>query len=177
MGCDIHMFVNYRRKDNSYGDYWKTFGGNIGPGRNYSMFGILAGVRSEYPDYCEPKGYPNQQMGWQCENEYNLNVTEDGRGDNETTLERAMEYNKNHHCKLYRDHDEKVYKVRNPDYHSPSWMTIAELSKAYRMYVTNEKKTYGRGKVPTEYRVVLDLMRSLEKTGEYEVKLVFWFDN
>ena len=46
MGCDIHMYVEWKVKSRN-DNYWDTFGGCINPGRDYELFGLLAGVRSD----------------------------------------------------------------------------------------------------------------------------------
>lgn len=57
MGCDIHCYVEYRRTDEDGG--WWSFGGRINPGRNYSTFSNLAGVRGSLPKTgVEPRGIP-----------------------------------------------------------------------------------------------------------------------
>jgi hypothetical protein len=44
MGCDIHAYVESKKPDSKT---WWGFGGRINPGRNYRMFGKLAGVRCD----------------------------------------------------------------------------------------------------------------------------------
>lgn len=172
MGCDIHMYVEYRDKRS---DYWMGFGGRINPGRNYGMFGVLAGVRGHFKDSFAPKGINNLTLGYQCSDDYYLYITENGKGDNETTLENAYEWNKRYGCEL-KFMGEKPYKVQHPDWHSHSWMNVKELTKAFNIYKKIEKEEYGSGSVPIEYKVILNIMKTLEKGG-YESRVVFWFDN
>lgn len=56
MGADIHIFIE--RKD--FGsNYWYGFGDNIHAERSYTMFGAIAGVRSdEVTPISEPRGFP-----------------------------------------------------------------------------------------------------------------------
>jgi len=49
MGCDIHLYIEYKSKD-GYDPAWQGFGGNINPGRNYAMFALMADVRNYYSD-------------------------------------------------------------------------------------------------------------------------------
>ena len=44
MGCDIHCYIEYKKKND---DHWRSFGGRINPGRNYTLFGVMAGVRCD----------------------------------------------------------------------------------------------------------------------------------
>lgn len=172
MGCDIHMYVEYSHKDSNY---WQGFGGRINPGRNYGMFGVLAGVRGHFKDSFTPKGIKDLELSYQCSDDYYLDITEDGKGNNETTLERAYEWNKRCGCEL-KFHGEKPYRVQHPDWHSHSWMSVKELTKAFNIYKKMEKEEYGTGSVPIEYKVILNIMKTLEKGG-YESRVVFWFDN
>jgi len=61
MGCDVHMMIEYDRfggADNEPRAWW-SFGGVIGPGRDYDMFGHLAGVRYEENEHIRPRGLPD----------------------------------------------------------------------------------------------------------------------
>jgi len=56
MGADIHIFIERKDAD---GNYWYGFGDNIHAERSYSMFGAIAGVRSdEVEPVSEPRGFP-----------------------------------------------------------------------------------------------------------------------
>lgn len=59
MGCDIHAYVEYKKP---YSDEWIHYDVDEGVmgHRNYSLFSILAGVRSyyAYPAINEPRGLP-----------------------------------------------------------------------------------------------------------------------
>lgn len=173
MGADIHMYVEYKEKDSNY---WRDFGGRINPGRNYGMFAILAKVRGEYKESFNPKGIRDLELGYRCEDDYYLSITEDGKGEGETTMERALEWNKRYNCKLKYGIDEKPYRVEHPDWHSHSWMNTKELAEAYKIYKKMEKKEYGVGHVPIEYKAILEVMKTFEKSG-YDTRVVFWFDN
>jgi len=54
--------------------------------------------------------------------------------------------------------------VTQPDWHSHSWLTTAELIE-----VIGED-------IGPEYKAVIAAMQSLESSG-HEARLVFWFDN
>ena len=53
MGCDIHMHIEIR-----YNGKWVHYA-CPSIDRNYTLFGIMAGVRGEGPAIVEPKGVPN----------------------------------------------------------------------------------------------------------------------
>ena len=45
MGCDIHLYIEYKNKKvafDGYKDSWHSFGKQINPGRNYAMFALMA---------------------------------------------------------------------------------------------------------------------------------------
>lgn len=58
MGCDIHMMIEYVAYGEGDNKTWYDFGGRIGPGRDYAMFGVLAGVRSSREPVHPLRGLP-----------------------------------------------------------------------------------------------------------------------
>ena len=54
MGCDIHTV--WQKRD---GHKWVDVPSDYDESRNYSLFGILAGVRGDGPPIVEPRGYPS----------------------------------------------------------------------------------------------------------------------
>lgn len=175
MGADVHMYIQYKKKTED-DKWWWDFGGHINPGRNYAMFGILAGVRdNNSPHSFEPKGIlPEEKLSWAVREDLYLTITEDGEGDNETTLERAKSWGSG---RIINDNDGNPYKVEHPDWHSHSWMTIDELKQAYKWYKKYAKESGYGGGVPLEYKVILKTMEALEDNGKNDVIVVFWFDN
>jgi hypothetical protein len=64
MGTDIHLYVEYRHREDA-GDDFTSFCGRINPGRNYALFAALANVRQvRKTALFEPRGLPDK-MG--CE--------------------------------------------------------------------------------------------------------------
>lgn len=53
MGCDIHIHVECK-----HGAHWKRCNREIYEGRDYELFGILAGVRGSRTPISYPKGLP-----------------------------------------------------------------------------------------------------------------------
>lgn len=179
MGCDIHMYVEYvnkeskkRHEEKGENPYWMSFGGRINPGRNYLLFGYLAGVRCDVEKGFTPKGLP-EDLGYMAMSESRLYISEDGKGDNETTMENALRWNKHSNCKLHLGSDGNPLWVDHPDWHSSSWLSTKEYAKAINLYSRN-KDNWG---VAIEYKALLSAMRTLEKNGHYEARIVFWFDN
>ena len=172
MGADIHMYVQYRNiertKKNPDTDWWDEFGGQMSPGRNYTMFGILAGVRYTPDKGFDPKGLPDFGLGWSVEADLYLTITEDGHEEGCCTLEDAQRWR----GRIINNHEGNPWRVEHPDWHSHSWLTPKELAQAYRRYKKEE------GYPPClEWRVLLKTMKALEDNGKNEVVVVFWFDN
>ena len=53
MGVDIHTILQVKKQNK-----WETIAKNVYDGRNYELFGILAGVRGQAEPIVEPRGYP-----------------------------------------------------------------------------------------------------------------------
>lgn len=175
------MYLEYSQKNSKNPiKYWKSFGGSIGPGRNYYMFGHLTNgeVRDEtmaFDDGIYPRGLPDDNLSYMVNDELRTYISEDGEGDNETTMETALKWNKKHGCKLYYDNSGNTpIFVDSPDWHSKSWLTLSE----YETILTRAKENCNSENdyINFEYNVILDTMKSLESHGQ-ETRLVFWFDN
>ena len=61
MGCDIHVFVEYKLYG---GDRWSNFGGEFRLPRNYTLFGYLAGIRGYADPKIPPRGMPKDPSWW-----------------------------------------------------------------------------------------------------------------
>jgi hypothetical protein len=73
MGCDIHVYVEYRRPGQAD---WAGFGDRVNPGRDYAVFGCLAGVRRGQPaGLVPPRGIPDD-LGWSCHGDWYLYITD-----------------------------------------------------------------------------------------------------
>jgi len=115
MGCDVHMYVEYKSKK-SESDYWRGFGNRINPGRNYWMFGLMSkGVRCEFKNSFMPKGMPDN-AGYCSENDNQLYISETGEEDGCCTLENAKRWEQNG-CKIIYCNDKPTW-VTHPDWHS-----------------------------------------------------------
>ena len=172
MGTDIHMYLEYYSKSDKTDKYIRNFGDRFNPGKDYVMFGVLAGVRYEIPGYFKPKGrLPFEELGYDTKDDAYMYISDSG-SDETTTMECALEWEKNCGCEIINGRDGKPAWVQHPDWHSHSWMTLKEYAKAIKIY---EKHEYAGGCV--EYRALLAAMKSIEKSGEFTTRLVFWFDN
>lgn len=159
MGCDIHAYIEYKRKD---GKNWHGFGGRINPGRNYFLFGRLAdGVRGNGPAVVPTRGIPDD-AGWEVRDDGFLFITEDGQGDDCCTLEQAGQWAPGKEWKI---HD----KIPHPDWHSHSWATTQEWEDAI-------KPCTEPGSQDPEYVAILGAMKIFEEMG-FVSRVVYWFDN
>jgi hypothetical protein len=169
MGCDIHMYIEYKskkREDNS----WFNFGGRINPGRNYFMFGILAGVRCIVEGAFEKKGLP-ENLSFESKNGNYVYIYEDDKSENSCTLETAKSWEKSWGCKIIYTKDNVPYKVENPDWHTHSWLSVDEFEKAMEIY-----KSKAEYSIYVKYEAILAAMKKLAEFDN-EVRIVFWFDN
>jgi hypothetical protein len=182
MGADIHMYVEYREKKRAKKakkegpiSPWYSYGDEINPGRNYTMFGILAGVRGSYKDSFDPKGHVDD-MGYAAKDDAYMFIVdkprEEIREDGVVTREDA---------ERFASYGRKIIDntwIEHPDWHSHSWMTIKELEKAFKLYEKHASKEWGEPiQVGVEYRALLASMKALDDDGKNEVRVVFWFDN
>jgi hypothetical protein len=181
MGADIHMYIQYRnieetkrREEKNENPWWQSFGDGFNPGRNYTMFGVLAGVRDwpyENEDKMfEPRGLPDFELGWSARSDLLLYIHEDdNQSEGMCTLAQAKRWGEH---KIVYHSDGKPWYTEHPDWHSHSWLSTKELAQAYRWYKSRT------GYAPClEYRVLLKMMKALEDGGENEAFVVFWFDN
>ena len=172
MGADIHIYVQYRKKERvgTKYDWWDSFGSNFGS-RNYTLFGILAGVRERGLKHSyDPKGLPTFGLSSMCENDLYLYIREEGEElENSCTLEQAKQWGR----PIINNGQGKPWKTENPDWHSHSWLTLDELKQAFKWY-NRISEGY---KLDVEYRALLKAMKELEDGGKNEVVVVFWFDN
>lgn len=172
MGCDIHLYVEYKRKES---ENFKSFGSKINPGRNYFMFGLLSkGVRSDNEDGFDAKGLPEfETMGYDARGDARTRIVDDPSDEaDECTLDQALSWAENGRRKIYEYNGKPDY-VDNPDWHSHSWLTSSEYSQIILKY--NSHPEAFNYKQP-EYEAVLAILNSFENNG-FDSRVVFWFDN
>jgi len=174
MGCDIHAYVEHRPA-NLRGDQmprWQSFGGRVNPGRNYSIFERMAGVRGEaLQAVVQPRGYPDD-AAWRTRDDNWLWIVYGNgpAGENEATAKAAQEYVKHGSTYEPRADGGKPERVSHPDHHTHSWLTPTEFEIALNI------ADNATALEEPEYHALLAAMRSLEASGR-EVRVVFWFDN
>lgn len=197
MGCDIHMYVEYRKKGKRT---WRSFGGRITPCRWYAMFEKLAGVRGdESKAIVSPRGYPDD-AGWEAQSANELWIDYEAK-DDESVAESharavdALRWVQSGSSKLVGPLTEIVtsdeilpetddgivldvpdvkaalrgaQRVTCPDWHSHSWLTTEEFGRAIRAVAKPSQAQ--------QYYALLAAMRQLEVGGN-EARVVFWFDS
>lgn len=200
MGCDIHLHIEYRLKEEKthlikeakydengkeiekaitwaektewqkyqYRDEWSS--------RIYGMFAVLANVRNyHHLEHIELRGFPDDAHLY-TKKEYYLRVIADVEfekyGDNWhncCSVSNALRWG----GKRFIMNDDEY--TEHPDWHSPNWCTTDEMRKSIDTVFKNEDGTYKGDYV--EWLGLLGTMEGLERTGEYECRAVYWFDN
>jgi hypothetical protein len=217
VGCDIHMYAEFRR-DGS--EHWWGIGKRWNPGRNYSLFGHLAGVRSVVDPVVEPRGFP-EDAAWAARDDYHYYVAAPGsvpacdeavtpcdadktpRGTFQSNYGPAFDFLEENGFDetlplLFHDlrrhgnscdlataerwvgsgssrwiegpHEPTSYGtvgiISDPDAHTASWLTLAELKRAVKRC----------GAVGFEYHAMVAMLSAMQKRG-CETRVVFFFDN
>lgn len=203
MGCDIHCYIEYKEPDS---DKWRDFGGCINPGRNYSMFGAMAGVRVDSIPFVARRGFP-ADCSYSAFNDNTIYISEGQKepfkhidGELYYSPTHAAEYVAKGYCE-YVDRGGRKLWVTNCDHHSHSWLTADEFELAIASYLKaagfqiGTMRLEGRKETAdalatmtsdddakwalhsiTEYWAILSAMRCFEAQGK-QSRLVFWFDN
>ena len=202
MGCDIHLYIEYKSKD-GYDPAWQGFGGNINPGRNYAMFALMADVRNygdeKLPVLVERRGMPDD-AGYTATDDNRIYISET-KSEDYVCMETAKRWVKSGSSKFINDKDGNPIWVTNPDAHSHSWLTTSEFESVINKYleleagwhkvrVEEHNKMVKEENIQTdswayappsmvdepEYQVVLASLKRFEELG-YDARIVFWFDN
>lgn len=170
MGCDAHMYVEYK-KESFRDNYWSSVGGRINPGRNYWMFGLIAEVRCDFPNSLKQKGLP-ENLGYKANSDAHMYINDEYADDyNEYVTLATAEKWAGYGEKIIYHEDGKPWKVTHPDWHSHTWLTCDEFKSVIDNYNSLENSHK-----EVEYEAILSMMESLNSNG-CESRLVIWFDN
>lgn len=165
MGCDIHCYPEFRKPNN---EHWSSWSGRVNPGRNYELFGFIAGVRGEGGPVVPPRGLPSGKLGFYAFDDHKLSINDKfADSDGFCTLAKAQEWAK-HGSVIVNTEAGNPWYVTHPDWHSHTWLTPTEFEQAI------ERCT--RWAPQDDYFALLAALKSLESRGN-EVRLVIWFDN
>jgi hypothetical protein len=206
MGCDIHLYIEYKAKKPEFDGYvsdWQSFGGRINPGRNYALFALMSNVRNygdELPVLVEQRGMPDDPGYYsKCDNK--LYISSDLDGDEYVKPERAKLWVESGSSTYINNHAGEPTWVTHPDWHSHSWLTTSEFESVLNKYLELEtswhtERVKEHNKMVKErniqpdswaydppsmndepsYQVVLASLKRFEELG-YDARVVFWFDN
>lgn len=169
MGCDIHLSVEYRRKQakTNYDNDWDSFGGvAINYGRNYNLFAKMnMNVRNDgYIVGYDERGLPSDASHF-VNSANECYVVEGNPTDDECLRTDAERWVKNGSSKWVNE-DQK--RVTQPDWHSHSWLTFEEFEQC-----VNDVCDFDWG---IRWHSILSAMNTLDKNG-FETRVVFWFDS
>ena len=207
MGCDIHLYIEYKDKKTEFNGYdsgWQSFGGRINPGRNYAMFGLMANVRNCYSDgklpvLVEPRGMPDD-AAYSTADDNRIYISED-EDENYVSMETAKRWVESGSSKFINNKDGNPTWVTQPDWHSHSWLTTSEFESVLNKYLELETgwhkvRVEEHNKMVKEVNIQPDswayappsindepeyqvVLASLKRFEElgYDARIVFWFDN
>jgi len=206
MGCDIHLYIEYKSKKTEFDGYetgWQSSGGRINPGRNYAMFALMADVRNygdnKLPVLVEPRGMPDD-VSYTTMNDNRIYISET-KSEDYVSMETAKRWVESGSSKFINDKEGNPIWVTNPDAHSHSWLTTSEFESVINKYLELEagwhkERVEEHNKMvkedniqpdswayappsindEPEYQVVLASLKRFEELG-YDARVVFWFDN
>lgn len=178
MGADIHAYLEYKEKGDSF---WRSMTKNYGS-RDYIWFGIVAGVRMPELQKFELKGLPtNGDLHYSTMEDYRLYIDDENPDDDgRCSMKRALEWiEQGCSVPIYKPDGVTLWGISNPDIHSINWFNSEELEQAiiyYNELVENNENYNWRGKNPAEWLAALAAMKTFEMLGG-QARLIFWFDN
>jgi hypothetical protein len=173
MGCDIHAYLDVTEAEpdpeRDYSGWISTFAHNIPIGRDYHLFGLLAGVRGGKA-LIEPRGVPEyDQMGWRTRDAYWMHITDSPRcewcGECRHVSPASAE---KWRSPIIKVRDESY--VADPDAHTPSYLYLSELEKVIAAHE-------GSARATTNIRAVAAMMKVLNGRKPKRTRFIFWFDN
>jgi hypothetical protein len=200
MGCDIHVWLEHREKNHP--EYtWGSFGGEMNPGRNYAIFGKIAGLRGG-DALIEPRGFPND-AGYEARrgNETFISDNADidsllrsisqkdgGMFESYLTLaggkkfleEKLRSFSEEPHSVSPEEANGWVEKGDSKYVYDSTGKTYAVTSPDWHSHTwltpDEFEATISDFPEETEYQVILDCMRSFEKRG-HDARVLIFFDN
>ena len=207
MGCDIHLYIEYKSKKTEFDGYdsgWQSFGKSINPGRNYAMFGLMANVRNCYSDgklpvLVEPRSMP-EDAGYTATDDNRIYISET-KSEDYVSMETAKRWVESGSSKFINDNDGNPTWVTQPDWHSHSWLTTSEFENVLNKYLELEAgwhkvRVEEHNKMVERENIQPDswaydppsindepeyqvVLASLKRFEElgYDARVVFWFDN
>jgi len=204
MGCDICCYLEAEVPDDDYRG--TLFLGEVGyytiGGRNYTLFGLLAGVRGDYgvEPVVEPRGFP-KEASTELLNRFYLTIVDKDKPHTYWREVREGDPVLGKGKRVSVEHPPKSppYLIHDTDFHTPSYIYLDELREVCRVYKKLSKKDFNEGypydkddvRNTAELRRlslgVTDAYASLKSIVEFmktresylpheKVRLVFWFN-
>lgn len=177
MGCDIHSYIDYDKKSSKHDKTYTDGLGRIRIGRDYYLFGLIAGVRGNLHPVVPVRGLPKTQS-IDVKHDSCLYVNNDAKDSNECdgntcTAAQAIEWVEQGSSEYV---DNGRY-VTHPDWHNYTWLTLDEVKEVLKQYKKSiDKDQFGNSNVAILYAII-GAMSGLEKVEGYKSRLVCWFDN
>ena len=173
MGCDIHLRLERKAKGQSKWQDCHIFGYDRCWGdRIYGMFAALADVRN-YNDieHLPVRGIPKDATELTLMR-YGYRIADKAEYDGQCSESEAERWVENGDSVYYEVGGRKY--VSDPDWHTPSWCTAAEMEDCINRIFRNEDgELYGDY---SEWLALLGAMKGYEADGG-KCRAVFWFDN
>lgn len=144
MGCDIHAYIEYYSKRDlitqNNSTFVRAFSGELEFGRNYTLFGLMAGVRSYLKPLFSPRGLPkNPGLSFVCQGELYYFVYDD------PAEKESRFYHRNRISRIEAEHlinsgrteyiNSEKTKIICPDIHSATYFTLPELLSIRKCYL------------------------------------------
>jgi len=176
MGCDIHLFVEKRKKD-SKDDFLPCAFRSEFSERTYSMFAKLANVRNyDKVEHLPIRGLPEDISYITFEALYKKVIFDpinEWDEENCYTIDQVNKWVKDGYSHVIHKHEKEW--CSNPDAHSYNWCTSQEIMECLTEFTTGENHKY-RGNY-LNWVGLAAYMKALEDNGNYEVRAAYWFDN
>ena len=160
MGCDIHAYLEVISKRDSDGRQFVDCVSEPSIGRDYDLFGRMAGVRGG-DALVGPKGIP-KDLSWRSQVAFTLRIDSDENASDYSGF--VAETDKRNWINEWYDKERRL--IYHPDWHTPSWLSTREFEECCEGY---EAGTYPR--------ILLASMIEIGKGRLGKARLVFWFDN
>lgn len=196
MGCDIHLYTEKIKSVNGVDkwvncDHWKLnpyFGDDeyepelelisLYSGRNYNLFGVLAGVRGGY-EICPPRGLPSDVSDIVKKNSDRWDS--DGHSHSYFTLAELKEYYKNNsHTSHNGFINKRQIKELDEDGITPySWSEWSGPNLQYREWKEDSSLKPLVESLDKRMRDEFWVQEEVEDTSKEDskIRVVFWFDN
>ncbi len=160
MGTDIHIHIEYLRRKKSKKPHWIHPGEEFDADRRYSVFGILAGLRSDIKPLYPPRGLPGD-------------ITME-------TYRHYKDYGGEAHIASWLttqefgeclDVVERIVEERSKQPKTDLQCNIELVEKLLRNYHDDNDDDWLKS-----YRLLYKYMKDSDDDGE-PARIIFWFDN